>query len=198
LNRLTHYFAGTLVLAVCMLAYAQSSDMQLSGAKRYKTLAVETVYPYSIESYQSSPPLVLSGVSHTQATPEITMVEMFASMRGGDWTWNSSLWSPESLKEMDTRDRAAGKKPSDWIKLWQQEANRTYHLLNRIEYGKYVLIEYEAKEASGKKAIQDTMALEKIGEKWYLTQALAADPILMHWNNPAGRTQVAPNTLFKK
>jgi hypothetical protein len=42
------------------------------------------------------------------------------------------------------------------------------------------------------------MALENVGGKWYLPQALAADPILMRWNAPGGRIQVAPNTLFNK
>lgn len=181
-----------------MGSYAQNVDINLSGAKHFKTLIVEAVYPYSIEGYKPHRLPDLAAVTRSQQTPELTMIEMFASMRNGDWNWNSSLWSPESLKKMNARDAAAGKTAQDWLKQWRKEADRSYRLLNRIEYGKYVLIEFEAKEPSGKLSYRDTMALEKIDGKWYLTQALAADPILTQWNSENRRVQVAPNTLFDK
>ncbi len=126
------------------------------------------------------------------------MVEMMSSMKAKDFNWNSTLWSPNSLKDMQARDEKRGKKPADWIKSWEREAAFTYTLLNRVEYGKYVLIEYQATNAEGKSAYKDTMALEKINGKWFLTQALAADPVLAHWNEPSGRVQVASDTIFNK
>lgn len=190
-------FIAMVTLSFCAMTYAQNNEIELSGAKRYTTLVVETAYPFSIESYKPHSPISLLGVSHSQLTPELTIIEMLTSMRAGDWNWNSSLWSPESLKQMNARDKASRRSPSDWITLWQKNANRKYQLFNRIEYGKYVLIEYgEVQEDRSKKAYRDTIALEKIDGKWYLTQELASDPISMHWNNTAGRIQIAPNTLF--
>lgn len=198
MNKVVSILAGLLTASVCSATHAQDVDVPRSGDKRFTTLIVETVYPYSIESYKPHPILDLKTVARSQKTPELAMVEMFASMRSADWNWNSSLWSPESLKMMSARDAAAGRTPEYWQKLWRAASDRNYQLLNRIEYGKYVLIEYEAKDSMGKRVFLDTMALKKIDDKWHLTQELAADPILMHWKNSGKRVQVAPNTIFNR
>jgi hypothetical protein len=197
MTKMTRTALYVILLGACTLAHGQGVP-PLAGAKRFTTLIVETVFPYSVQPYASHAPLSLAEVPHTQASPEATLLEMLASMRSGDWGWNSSLWAPDSIKEMNARDLASHTTPADWVKRWRQRPPYAYQLLSRVEYGKYVLIHYEQKAAGAKKGSSDTMALENIGGKWYLTQALAADPILMHWNAPSGRVQVAPNTLFNK
>ena len=56
-----------------------------------------------------------------------------------------------------------------------------------------MIIEYEID--TGQAKTKDSIALEKINDSWFLTQALANDPILMHWNNPKSRIQVAPSSF---
>lgn len=197
MKKMTGTMLCVILLGASALAHSQAVP-PLAGAKRYTTLIVESVFPFSVQPYAPHAQLSLADVPHTQVSPEATLLEMLASMRSGDWNWNSSLWSPESSKQMAARDAASHTTSADWIKRWKQRPLADYRLLNRVEYGKYVLIEYEEKAAGAKKGASDTMALENIGGKWYLTQALAADPILMQWNAPGGRIQVAPNTLFNK
>lgn len=121
---------------------------------------------------------------------------MLSSMRAKDWDWNSSLWTKESLEQMKSRDAARNKTPSDWIKTWAQEDSLSYRAMTRIDYGKYVLVEYAAVKSDGHQAYKDTIALERFEGRWALTQALAADPVLMNWNAPSGRVQVSPSTYL--
>jgi hypothetical protein len=57
----------------------------LAGAKRYTTLIVESVFPFSVQPYAPHAQLSLADVPHTQASPEATLLEMLALMRSGDW-----------------------------------------------------------------------------------------------------------------
>ncbi len=166
---------------------------------RLTTLVVETVYPMKVMSYEGQRIIVpRKRGTKSGATPEDVLVDMVSSIKAKDFEWNSALWTPASLAGMKQRDAANGKTPADWIKLWENDATRSFELLTRVEYGKYVLIEYSVKESTGKQVYKDTIATEKLNGKWYLTQALAADPLLMHWNAPGGRVQVAPDTVFNK
>lgn len=195
------FVLAALASAMTVVAAAAGTDVGTGfsvGQPRLSALIVETVHPLTISQYSQPAPIVTVARRGTQGSPEDVLVEMISSMKAKDFAWNSSLWSSESLKQMQARDAARGKQPADWIKTWEKEAGLSYSLLHRIEYGKYVLIEYEAKNPAGKSAYKDTMALEKIGGKWFLTQALAADPVLMHWNAPGGRVQIAPDAVFDK
>lgn len=190
-----------MVLSGAALAQGSTANPQSHypiETARLTNLIVETVYPLKVAKYQTQEPLAPRTRSMSQATPEDVIVEMVSSMKAKDFNWNSALWDAESLKSMQARDAERGKKPSDWAKGWEREAQRSFVMLNRIEYGKYVLIEYEARNPDGKTAYKITMALQKVNGKWFLTQALSADPVLMHWNAPTGRVQIAPDTVFNK
>jgi hypothetical protein len=69
-------------------------------------------------------------------------------------------------------------------------------LLNRIEYEKYVIVEYRALLAStGQVTETDTLILEREDDKWLLTQSLMNNPITFAWKSPERRIQVGPNTV---
>lgn len=164
---------------------------------KFLTLIVETVYPYKVETYAPGTNIPIVGKAlNKQDLPEDTVSALLSSMKAKDWDWNSQLWTPDSLKEMAMKDKQKGTTPQDWLKVWSKEANYQYVYVSRVLYSKFVLIEYEAQSVNGKKVYRDSIAMEQINGKWYLTQKLAADPILTHWNNPSGRVQAAPNNLF--
>jgi hypothetical protein len=134
----------------------------------------------------------------SQATPEDVMAAMVSSMRAGDVAWNDSLWAPGSLAEMKRKDAATGQDASYWRRVWAEERNDKYFLTNRIEYGKYVMVQFEARRGEGRPTVDDNMIFEKIGGRWYLTQSLAADPVPPNWKSATGRIQVAPDALFNR
>ncbi len=182
-------------------SFAQAGSERLS-VPRYKTLSVETVYPYSIQTY-TPPWSVSTTVARAQArydTPEACLEAYFSSMAAFDYSWNNQAWDSKSLAQMALGDRRDGMTPDKWIALWRENfAGRAFELLTKITYGKYVLIEYQRLPlAKGEPAAVETMALVLENKEWKLTQALASDPLLSHWKAPTGRVQVAPDALFEK
>jgi len=191
--------AGLMALPAYAQAPAPAAEPPAKvGAATYRGFVVETVYPLKIASYLAPTAITPRARPGSMATPEDTIIEMASSMKARDFAWNSRLWTPASLRDMTARDAAAGKTPAYWAESWQKYANLTFHFTTRIDYAKYVLIQYEVKEPGGNTVLKDTMALEQVGKTWFLTQALAADPVVTHWSDPRGRVQVAPEALFNK
>jgi hypothetical protein len=195
---------GVLV-ALCAsgLLQAQPQTAPVSPAVRlapalFRGLIVETVYPLKVSKYVETTRIELRTQSGSTATPEDTLIEMISSMKARDFAWNSKLWTPASRQDMAAHDAAQGRTPGDWTRAWPKYPTLSFWFVTRIEYGKYVLIQYEAKQADGTTALKDTMAFEKVGNSWLLTQALAADPVLLHWDEPTGRVQIAPDSLFRR
>lgn len=173
---------------------ASAADIS-SGPTVYKTLIVETVHPFSVTSY--SPPLVSKSVTKGGGDSlEGVFFEFVSSMKSADYDWNNSLWDLQSLAEMKKRDAEAGRGQKFWESKWKSQISAIYTLLNKIEYGKYSIIEFEV-DIDGRKS-KDTLVFEKIANRWRATQALSSSPVLAHWNTSRGRVQVAPEVLFAK
>ena len=83
---------------------------------------------------------------------------------------------------------------------WKKYAQSTATLTRRIDYGRYVLIEYQIKLSSPEvnNLIIDTVILEKRFGVWKQTQSLANDPMLVHWDSLQRRIQIAPEAFYKK
>ena len=133
---------------------AQTNN-SLKPNKSYKTLIVETVYPYSVTAY--SPPVAVP--SDTQKaddreTPEIAFFKFIASMKTINHSWNNSLWSPQSQVSMRQRELASSQDKGYWERLWRSQTTFKYTLLNRVEYSNYVIIEYEIDAEQKKTRIQ--------------------------------------------
>jgi len=166
----------------------------------FKALTIETIAPYTV--YQYTPPYLIKMIESAAAarysTPEETLIAFFSSMTKGDVVWNNEMWTIESLSLMKQRDKAEGKTDETWRKQWLDSFPYVnVRLLNRIEYASYVLIEYEVIKKADAKSKTDTLALIKRGDRWFVTQELASDPILLHWKFP-GRVQAVPKTFFNK
>lgn len=74
---------STWMLLGCLLACNLSAHADGSGAERYRTLTVETVYPFKQTDFD--PPVALAAYKQSaDSDPMTTLQRHFAAMRGGD------------------------------------------------------------------------------------------------------------------
>lgn len=167
------------------------------GPVELRSLVVETVYPFKLQKYTPVVPVIkVPARSAMRTTPEQVLAEMVSSIAVGDFEWNSSLWDPKSRAAMEESDRRDGHGPAYWLAQWKPHANAAYRLLHRIQYGKYVLIEYEFGQAG--RLSKSTIALTNLQGQWYLTQDIAGEAILSSWNSPDGRVRTVPDGLIRR
>ncbi len=170
------------------------------GTPAYRALTVEMVYTYSVTPYAPALRVVpVEPALASYATPEDALIANLSSLAAANFAWNNQTWTVPSVQEMEKRDKEQGETAAKWEARWKTlYVGKRFELLNRIDYSKYVLIEYRVTAQAGGAPIVDTASLVKEGGLWKLTQELAADPILVHWNSPQRRVQVAPASLFSK
>lgn len=172
---------------------------QQFASEKFKTLSVETVLAYSIKEYASAYKLpdVLTQAASDFSTPESALATFFGSLRSANYIWNDSCWTRESKDFNRRKNNEAGLTALDWERRWKsQYGDKRIVLINRIEYEKYIIIEFKAMHSSTPTiSEQDTLILEKEDGKWLLTQALNSNPITFAWKAPNGRIQVGPNTV---
>jgi hypothetical protein len=198
-----------LVVGLLLISFDSNAERSTDKAhasklvgQQFKILIVETAYPYKLSKY--APPMTIAFVREKAAisyeTPEDALISFFSSMNAKDFQWNSETWTDTSLRGMEARDLATKTSPDDWVAGWEKSyVGRQIELVSRIEYAKYVLIEYRMLPRSpNEKVFEDTLALTQENGRWKLTQELAADPMLTYWKTPNNRVQVAPNSLFNK
>ena len=191
-----HFVAVAVLSFNCADTNAQNSKSSFPTSRPvFKTLIVETALPFTLVQYTPQVAVVPGEKKGAGAEPEHTVFQMFSAMRAADYDWNFSLWSQPSQVLMRKREAASGEGKEYWEKWWRRSGGRNYSLTSKISYGKYVIINYEFAHGSQGKKSEDNIALEQIDRKWYLTQVLAADPIMMHWASPTGRVQVMPNAF---
>lgn len=187
---------STWMLLGCLLACNLSAHADGSGTERFRTLTVETVYPFKQTDFD--PPVALA--AHKQSAdsdPMTTLQRHFAAMRSGDVdaflsTWTRSARSQLAAQQL-ARDAARSAAAQRWSKVL---TGREAAVETRVDFGRYVLLAYVLRDsASGQIVVKDTLAFEQEDGAWKLTQALARSPLLSSWNAPNGRVQVAPDAL---
>ena len=202
INLAKKVFLSAIGFALSASSYSLEKPIPPAGASsvEFKTLIVENVYSYELNKYTPSKQLnlITDRKSASYADPAAALVAHFSAMKAADFDWFLNSWSANSRVEMMVRDKKLNRSSSYWIDLWSNwGVGDSFELLNWIQYGRYVLIQYQLKSVNGnKKLIVDTVALIKDGQEWKLTQDLANDPILVNWNNQRGRIQVAPNSMI--
>jgi hypothetical protein len=166
----------------------------LTATPKLERIVVEQSYYFTRAEYR--PPVQVSSVARvasSAATPEDSVVALISSMRAGDFEWFRSLWTPESRKMMEDRDKKLGRGPGFWVDKWREVVQGKQAILtHRIRTGEYVLIAYKlvaappsgAQPPKEEEAFTSTAALRKVDGKWSLTQELASDPVASYWPNP--------------
>lgn len=190
-------FAGAL-LTVATAVAAQEPALSTPDIRN---LIVERIYPYTVQKY--TPPFALPEAAPSRgaaSTPEEALACYFSSMKEGDFGWNNSCWTAESVSLMRQLDARNRRTPAQWVAEWRSfYPARDIVLLHRIEFARFVLIEYQTRRRDGAGSVtSDTLALTKAGDGWKLTQELADDPIMTHWRSDKPRVQLPPASLFSK
>lgn len=162
-----------------------------------KTLVVETVYPFTLTKYTPAVSVPTVSKSTDLTTPEKAIIQHANALNAGDYEWLMSLWTPASQEVILESEKKSGNGKDYWVKAWRETGKRSFSLVSYVTYGRFVLVEYEFVVLKSGKKGRDSMALEKVGDNWFLTQALMADPFLQYWNTPSGRAQVPPASMFQ-
>ncbi len=189
------------LLALAMFAFADAGAAVPAGADQFKNetynaLTAEILLPYLEKTYAKPIELRLfNDPSRLDlATPEAALRTFFSSLVAGDVAWNDRLWTDASRRFNKAKDaeekRPAGYWPQRWMETY---GGKRIELLKRIEYAKYVIIEYSVSHPSVSQPIeQGTLAFVKQGDRWLVTQELLGrNPIMFVTKAPPnGRVQL--------
>ena len=149
-----------------------------------KVLTVLRVYKYGESVFEPSIPIsAISKARQDYSTPEKAMVSRVSAMMQGDYEWWLSTWEPDSLREVQERNRKMGKGPEQWLQWWR-DSFRFVHfsLVRKIISGNFVFITYRMLSKDGKdlgSGIEFPTVFKKIGEKWLVTGELSGDPLVL-------------------
>lgn len=176
-------------LLISDMAWTLGSNYKL-GKPETRSLVVENYYMFTVQTYEERPKItpIVSESKASYSTPEDTLVAHHSAMVARDYEWFIKTWAPQARDELNTRNMVEKRDRSYWISVWERViTGRDLRLLNRINYGAYVLVQYELSAKEGVPAFRDTLAFKKEGDRWLLSQDLAADPVLSAWNVPGSR-----------
>ncbi len=193
-NTITLNLALTVVLAA-----AGSGSAQPMPTNKYPTTApvvskvvVEETYYFARRDYQPPVPVVNIGQTASYDTPEATVIASISAMRTKNFAWFRTLWDKASQQTMEQTDKQLGQTPEFWQNAWVKgfKDRPVVELTSRIDSGKYVIVAYRLVGADPTvKTLELQTTLKKQGDRWYLTQEAAADPVLAGWRQPETRQQ---------
>lgn len=170
------------------------------GRPIYKTLIVETIYPFSVIKFDApiNIPILKGRANASYGSPEDAVISQFSAMIGGNYEWFKETWTISSWQMMQETDKRNNRGSDFWLDLWRKNlASKSIQLTSWVNYGSYVLVEYQLVDKGVKSGI-GVVALIKEGGQWKATQDLSKDPIFLNWKSSTGRIQVPPDTLLIK
>lgn len=129
-----------------------------------------------------------------QQSPEGLLYLFMKSINNPNYVLNTSLWTLQSRTDMLLRDKESNEGKEFWEKKWSTRSAYQYTLLRKMLYSKFIVIEYEVN--TGKSKHIDSLAMEKINDKWYATQTLGSHPVFLNWQGKESFIQInAPDGL---
>jgi hypothetical protein len=175
-----------LVALLCTTANAQELRV---GPPTMKSLQVEYSHVFTVKPYEGKPVFTAQQVGTLPAqSPERELLSYFATMGRGEVERALKYWTTASQSMIRAQNaRITPQELQSSVRGMFEGVS--YQLVQRIDYGRFVLVEVQFTSATGKPGLLETYALEQQGGRWLLTQALADDPVMCCWNNPTGRVQ---------
>ena len=165
-----------------------------------RQLIVETVHTLKVTPYVAPNriSLVAKEADAKVDSAEGALTAHFSAMKVGSTDWFLRTWVSSSSESTKLRMFKGGKNSQAVAAQWAKNftPNTSIELVNQVEVGSFLLIEYRFMRGKAVE-LQDTVALKKTAQGWRLTQELASDPILSHWNEPTGRVMV-PSELLQR
>ena len=167
-----------------------------------KALVVEQTYLMKV--YRLDKPLKLSIDQFPEERartiyPHAVLQEQYAAMKAGDYSRFMQTWTVVSQKQINDRNDKANRRPEFWLNAWSKSLKEiSLEVRTLIAYGRFTLVEYALVDAQGRETAKDTVAFVMEQSRWLMTQELASDPVLAHWDHPLGRVQVPPSSMIPK
>lgn len=193
-----------LFLVICTPVFSQTSESQnlkinLANTRQINVIE-EIIHPAKVSAYE--PKLILGQVKKEvtdAASPEAVVLNWLSAMQSGSYAKTLAFWDVESQQKISAQNTATKKTPSNWESEWRTlySQNKTINLLNRIEYGSYVLIDYSISKDNQLES-SETVALQQVGGKWVLTLALSESVIMQGWKTPDKRIRRLPKFAYQK
>jgi hypothetical protein len=179
---------GWIIVLAALTTTVAAQELRL-GAPTMKSLQVEYSHVFTVKPYEGQPVLASAQTNALPPqSPERQLLSYFAAMGNAEVERAVNHWTTASR----TMIRAQNAKIS--TEELQQSVRGMFSgvsskFMQRIEYGRFVLIEVQFISADGKSGLLETYALEQEAGQWRLTQALADDPVMCCWKNSTGRVQ---------
>lgn len=193
-----------LILIICTSAFSQVPESQNLKVNLVNSRSInvieEIIHSAKVSTYD---PKLILGQAKKESTdstvPEAVVLNWLSAMQNGSYTKALAFWDVESQQKISAQNTAAKKTPSNWESEWRTlySQNKTISLLNRIEYGSYVLIDYSISK-DNQLETSETVALQQVGGKWVLTLALSESVIMQGWKTPDKRIRRLPKFAYQK
>jgi len=183
----------TIILMICVSGEASAQSQTIPDTPFPTAPAVtnkivaEDEYAFAVRRYD--PPVEVKTVAREKAsyrTPEATTVALISAMSAQDFEWFRSLWDAGSLRIMEARDNELNQDRKFWTSAWERALkDRKVELTDRIESGDYVFIAYRLVPIAGSAEVVELItALKSQAGRWFATQELSTDPVLLYWKTP--------------
>ncbi len=178
-----------LILVSIHPSAAQNAQPRLTDPE-IKKVVISNSYYFTIRYYR--PPLKVTPITSATAsylTPQLAAVAFISAMSSGDFTWWRSIWTKDSNALMDKVDKEQSQPPDFWVGKWRQIfSGRDTYLDAQIQTGEFFIMVYRTVTPGTdlSKPSNDELAVpfKKDGNRWYATQELSEDPVLLYWNMP--------------
>ena len=123
------------------------------------------------------PAVAIQSVSRTAAaydTPEESLIAHISAMVTGDHAWWLAGWSSAAQTLMKAEHQKLKLAPADWQAIWKQGLEgKQVRLVERIDYGRYVLLGYRLEPGPTTSSLYPFVAVNE-GNRWVATQDLTA------------------------
>lgn len=172
------------VAVIIFLPYTSfASDAYPTGKAEAGKFTVEYVYNFVSKPY--TPEVLFEPVSKKNASyssPEESFIAQFSAMANEDYKWWISGWNEQSQKEIEARNKQMKRNADSWTKVWKGAMKgQTIKLIQKIETGPYVLINYKMFDHDGKETLNSLFVCKNEAGKWLATEELSTDLMFHHF-----------------
>lgn len=174
------------MLIACGLTRFEASAQNDTSQSVFKQFIIESSYLLEVKAYKVPGPRnvpVPSGNSKKLFnSPESLIDGLHSAIFAGDYLGYLNCWTKESRDLLLEINKKENLTPSFWVERWKNSfSGTTLYIHNRINFGKYVLIEYSLRRGA-EEIFRDTMPLVKSeSDGWQLTQELRNNPVVSDW-----------------
>ena len=182
------------IIFLAMSAVKANSQINRVGpvltAPQSSSVVEETVHPFKIQRYQTGFEILAVEKYSVSQTPEIAVSNHINAMRNNDFEAALEVWDAVSKQKILELDSVRKIEKQQRLETWKTlfSGNRVI-LTSRIEYSKYIFIEYRVETLDAKFVAEETVALKAESGRYLLTLEMADSAVIQGWKKPGSRIQ---------